>query len=44
MDDESKGDGVGGATQLEPHETGAVDSEGGVKGDGALRKRARMDD
>ncbi len=41
---ESKGDGVGGAPQLEPCETGAVEGEGGVKGVGALQKRARMDD
>jgi hypothetical protein len=29
---ESKGDGVGGAPQLEPHEMGAVEGKGGVKG------------
>jgi hypothetical protein len=29
---ESKGDGVGGAPQLEPHEAGAVEEESGVKG------------
>jgi hypothetical protein len=26
MDNESKGDGIGGAPKLEPHETGAVES------------------
>jgi hypothetical protein len=41
---ESKGDGIGGALQLEPHETGAVEDQGGVKGIGALRKHARTDD
>ncbi len=40
---ESKDDGVGGVPQLEPHEMGAVEGKGGVKGGGALRKRARMD-
>jgi hypothetical protein len=29
---ESKGDGIGGALQLELHEAGAVEGEGGVKG------------
>ena len=40
---ESKDDSVGGVPQLEPHEMGAVEGKGGVKGGGALRKRARMD-
>jgi hypothetical protein len=41
---ESKGDGIGGAPPLEPRATGAVEGECGVKGNGALRKRARTDD
>ncbi len=41
---ESKGDGVGGAPQLEPLATGAVEGKCGVKGNGALRKRMRTED
>ncbi len=40
---ESKGDSVSGAPQLEPHATCPVDGEGGVEGNGALRKRTRTD-
>jgi hypothetical protein len=40
---ESKGDGIGGVPQLEPRATGPVEGKGGVKGDGALRKRMRTD-
>jgi hypothetical protein len=40
---ESKGDGIGGALQLEPHEMGAVEGQGGVKGIVALQKCARTD-
>jgi hypothetical protein len=41
---ESKGDGIGGAPQLEPHAMGAVEGKCGDKGNGASRKHARMDD
>ncbi len=40
---ESKGDGACGAAQLQPLETGAVEGEGGVKGDRASRKHTRTD-
>jgi hypothetical protein len=42
---ESKGDGDGiaGEPQLEPHATGPEEAEGGVEGNGASRKRTRMD-
>jgi hypothetical protein len=43
-DDESKGDGITGAPQLEPRETGAVNSEGWVKSIGAPQKHVRIDD
>jgi hypothetical protein len=38
---ESKGDGIGGAPQLELHATGHVEGEGGVEGNGASQKRTR---
>jgi hypothetical protein len=40
---ESKGDSVGEAPQLEPCATGPVEGKGGVEGNGASRKRTRMD-
>ncbi len=40
---ESKGDGVGGAPLLGLHVRDAVEGKGGVKGNGALQKRARTD-
>jgi hypothetical protein len=40
---ESKGDSVGGVPQLEPHAKCPVDGKGGVEGNGASRKRTRMD-
>ena len=40
---ESKGDGVGGAPQLEPCATGPVKGEGGVEGNESSRKHARTD-
>jgi hypothetical protein len=40
---ESKGDGIGGAPQLEPHATGHVEGMGGVEGDGAMQKCTRTD-
>jgi hypothetical protein len=40
---ESKGDSIGGAPQLEPCAIGPVEGEGGVEGDGALRKCTRME-
>jgi hypothetical protein len=39
----SKGDSVGVAPQLELHAMGHVEGKGGVEGNGALRKRTRMD-
>jgi hypothetical protein len=40
---ESKGDSIGGAPQLEPRAMGPVEGEGGVEGNGLLRKCARTD-
>jgi hypothetical protein len=40
---ESKGDSVCGVPQLKPRATCPVDSEGGVEGNRALRKRTRTD-
>jgi hypothetical protein len=40
---ESKGDGVGGAPQLEPRATGPVEGKCGVEGDGASQKHTRTD-
>jgi hypothetical protein len=40
---ESKGDGIGGAPQLELRAMGAVEGKCGVEGDRASRKHARMD-
>ncbi len=40
---EGDGDGIAGEPQLEPHVMGLVELEGGVKGNGALPKRTRMD-
>jgi hypothetical protein len=40
---ESEGDSDGGVPQLEPRATCPVDGEGGVEGDGVLRKRMRTD-
>ncbi len=40
---ESKGDSIGRAPQLELHAAGPVEGEGGVEGNGALRKCTRMD-
>jgi hypothetical protein len=40
---ESKGDGICGVAQLQPHATGAVKGMGGIKGDRASRKHTRTD-
>jgi hypothetical protein len=40
---ESRGDGISGAPQLKPPAAGAVEGKCRVEGDGASRKRARMD-
>jgi hypothetical protein len=40
---ENKGEDLGGSLLLEPHVTDAVESKGGVTGDRAPQKRARLD-